>query len=256
MWRGGLAGGALFVLTGLCWAIHDPLMARYEVSALTERDVDFPAIEKSLLHRGRGAWKSLREGMENSSPLLQRRCARILAFQGDNPAIDYLLKALSDPHGTDMDRAWVEQCLMDVWNQRRAPARADLLRRKFNLSDPSPASLHELDIYLAQYPAWSNGYYLRAHARLDADQPEDARSDALQALRLEPEHFGAILVLGKSLYKLGQYETAQLCLEKAAQADPLFLTPELADLIKDARIKAASDREQRMRLRRLELPRI
>jgi tetratricopeptide (TPR) repeat protein len=255
MLRGGLAGGILFVLAGICWAVFDPLAARYEVAQFAKSDADYVSIEKSLLKRGRGAWKALRDGVESTEIPVRMRCARLLALQGDPNAHDALLKTLSLRELSNTERAWTEQALLEVWGARRAPPDAINLTRRFSRSDLPPIYARDLDQIISKFPAWVNGYVMRARIRFDADLPEDARNDALQALRLEPEHFGAIAILGKALAKLGQNEAALICIEKAVQSDPL-LRPELTPILDELRQKSSADREQRMKVRKLELPRV
>ena len=255
MLRGGLVGGVLFVLAGICWAMYDPMAARYEVAQLSAPDADYVALEKSLLKRGRGAWNALREGVETAGVPVRCRCARLLALQGDSNAHDYLLKTLSAPALSKSERAWAEQALLEIWGARRAPPDTTNLTRKFSKDDLAPIFARDLDQYISRFPAWVNGYVLRAKIRLDADLPEDARMDALQALRLEPEHFGAIVILGKALMKLGQFEAALVCLGKAVQSDPL-LQPELSAMLEELRVKSAQEREQRLKVRKMELPRV
>lgn len=254
--------GGLFLGLALIWAAYDPVAASFEVSRLGSPGADCAKLEASLLRRGRGAVLALRRGAETADLPHRLRCARLLALLGDESYDKVLLAALSLSDRLPAEQsALAEHLMLSVWDRRRGPPldEAAAALRAEAPAEPAarrPAwqrSRTQLDLLLAQYPAWSSGYVARARQRLAAKEVRAAVEDAVSALYWEPRQFEAIALLGECYLLLDYPEQALEFFDMALAINPR-LRPALNEAHEKAREEAAAERERRLIERRKELP--
>ena len=238
----------------LIWSLYDPACSVLEVARLSSGDGDSAGVEEQLMRRGKGAILALRYGVSSPDESIRLRSASLLARLGEDECDRVLLEALRQGE-RDSVGALAEQLLLTVWDRRKGPETnegAVNLRKKLHAQRADEDPQKELALMLALYPAWASGYAARARRHLQEGELHLSTQDALTALLLEPDHFEAMVVLGRCFFKLGFTERALDCFERALLVNPR-LRIELDAEMKAVRAGASMERERRLLERRMEL---
>lgn len=131
-----------------------------------------------------------------------------------------LLDQLRDPDLENWRR--VERQLVREWS-RSGSASADLLlqrgREAMGRGD-TRAAIDHLSALIDHAPDFAEGWYARATAWFMARNYGLALSDLEQALLRNPDHFAALIGLGRILEDLERYDDARHALEAAAAIHP------------------------------------
>jgi tetratricopeptide (TPR) repeat protein len=242
-----------FAITGMIWAFYTPVSAYALVHAFSNPDTDVEACERALLRAGNGAILALRGGTRSSSPQVRLRCARLLALQGDRSGDRCMLEMLKaygkDPK--DPIGAMAEAFLLAAWEQREGPD-ADA-RRKLQAEGEFASDAEKLNALgenIQKNPKWAGGLVLRARLYQRNNSGLEARYDALEALKIEPDNFEAMVVLGGSYLMLNAADRAYLCFEQAVRINPRirhFLKEDIQEVLKAIEIERARERREKRR---------
>lgn len=131
-----------------------------------------------------------------------------------------LLEELRDPEQTRWQR--LERQISRVWS-RSGSASADLLllrgREALQRGDSS-AAIEHFSALIDHAPDFAEGYHARANAWFMAGRFGFALSDLQEALARNPNHFSALVGLGRIYEELRQFDAAHSALEAAAAIHP------------------------------------
>lgn len=139
------------------------------------------------------------------------------------PTIDSLLKDLKNPDENVRERATVE--LWRIWFYQKGIygieiiERSQALYKSGNLAQ-AEALLTEL---ITHQPDFAEAWNRRAVLYYLTEQYDKSRDDCLEAIRLNPFHFGALHGLGLCYAALGDYSAAIQVFRKALEIQPYAL---------------------------------
>ena len=145
------------------------------------------------------------------------RAACVLAEVG---AEDQLLRALKHENITthEMARRAVEQ----VWFNACGREAYDWMQSAYRIEEHGdyPQALQILDQLITKYPAYAEGFNRRASVLWQLGEFKKSMTDCDRALRLNPNHYGALQGKGVCLLKLGDLQEACQALRSALKISP------------------------------------
>ncbi len=239
------------ILLALAWAVHTPLCARWNVSLFSQNRGDLLDAEESLIRLGSGALPALRGGLAEKNATTRFHCAKVLLVLGENEGETFLLEQLRAHPATD-DGAGreAEAFLLSAWDRRDGPG--EMYRKKLqkveNVTGHAPETLTALNECLARFPKWADGYAHRARLYQQAGEVFEAKRDAIVALTLAPNHFEALVTLGRIQLAVEAPTHAYKCFERALQVNPRMketLRNERLDTLKAIEAEKEKHREEK-----------
>ncbi|HLX60377.1 MAG TPA: hypothetical protein VKX17_03750 [Planctomycetota bacterium] len=239
-------------IAALAWAVQAPLSAYWNVRAFSSERGDALAAEEALIRAGPAALPVLTRGLHSDNGNAQFHCAKVLMVLGDNEGEEFLLQALhAHPDKDDPIGREAEAFLLSAWDRRDGPDA--MLRQKLSeaeAQDSAPQKLAVLNDCLARYPGWADGYARRARIYQQASEVYEARRDALAALSLAPNHFEALVTLGRIQLIADAPQLAYKCFERALTVNPRLkdaLQNDIRDTFKALELERIRRREERRR---------
>jgi tetratricopeptide (TPR) repeat protein len=248
---------SFLILAAGLWAVQASLQSYVNVKRLASPAADTAACEDALRDAGAAAVPALRAGLAGKNPVVRLRCARVLAQSGDRDGDGCLLAALST-YGKDAQDpvgGLAEALLLSVWDTRGAPpaawrARVARLAEENGRDREQQALLNEC---LSRYQNWSAGFVRRAQVYQRHGRHLDACREALNALKVDPDSFEAMVLLAEAYRVLDAPEQAFICMQQAVRVNPRLRAAH-ADDIRDILKAVERDRLRRRQLKRREQP--
>ncbi len=153
---------------------------------------------------------------------VRKVAALSLGFVGDHRAVSALAIALHDKD--DVVHQVAEHALWCIWFRLGKTNSVALVRASSNdvTMMNYDAALEKLTKALALDPDFAEAYNQRAIAHYLAEQYEESISDCQDALRLMPQHFGAMAGMGQCFAHLENYTEARRCYRLALAINPKF----------------------------------
>lgn len=242
----------LIAFIALAWAVHDPFNAYWNVRAFGRESGDSAAAEEMLLRAGPAALPALMRGLHSANLSERFHCAKVLMVLGENEGEDYLLETLrAHPDPEDTTGREAQAFLISAWDRRDGPDNA--LRQKVHeaeVRDHVPQTLKALNECLTQYSRWADGYARRARIYQQAGEIHDAQRDARYALSLAPNHFEAIVTLGRIQLLAEAPQQAYKCFERALLINPRMknvLRKDIKDTLKALDAQKEKQRDEKRR---------
>lgn len=243
----------LFVfLIALAWALHTPLSAYWNVRTFSRARGDSLAAEEALIRTGPQAVPMLTRGLQSENLNERFHCAKVLTVLGESDGENFLLQTLrAHPDSGDAIGREAEAFLLAAWDRRDSPD--SVFRQKLNeveAQDGMPAKLMVLNECLARFPRWADGYARRARLYQQAGEVYEARRDSLAALAFAPNHFEALVTLGRVQLIADAPQLAYKCFERALLVNPRLknvLKSDISDTYKALELERARRREERRR---------
>jgi tetratricopeptide (TPR) repeat protein len=235
----------LIALIGLAWAVHDPAGAYWNVRTLALQRGDLAAAEEALLRTGPAALPALMRGLHSADSPAQFHCAKVLMVLGEPEGEEFLFDTLrAHPDPQDAIGREAQAFLIAAWDRRNGPDSA--LRQKLREAEVqghAPHILKALNECLAQYSNWADGYARRARIYQQSGEIQEAHRNALNALSRAPNHFEALVTLGRIQLMADSPQQAYKSFERALQVNPR-LKNMLAQDIKDTLKAMDADKEK------------
>ncbi len=141
--------------------------------------------------------------------------------QGSRAAeLDSLFEALKAAPD-EAAAAMVEARIRVLWIEQASPAAVLLLRRGVrNLPHTPNEALEDFDAAIILSPEAAEAWHQRAQAYAALGDTDAAARDLQEALRLEPRHFGALLMLSMLQERRGDAQGALRSMEAALALSP------------------------------------
>lgn len=142
------------------------------------------------------------------------------AMAADKAKLDQLFAQLQEAGPTDAERIAKE---IELEYSKSGSASADLLFKRGRdalESGQTRRAIEHLTALTDHAPGFSEGWYLRALAYLQADMIGPALADLERTLALAPRHFGAIEALGYLLEEINQPDMALEAYERVIDIHP------------------------------------
>ena len=213
------------LLVAAYWAGEAQLRAHMSVRGLRGGGVEALQLDDTLFKLGPAALPALRNGLQASDETVQIHCAKVLnsSALGDRDGEDFLLERLrKHPDPADPAGRMLEVYLISSWDLRNGPDEAT--RRRLREAEGGAGNVPEqvkiLNEALQRYPNWADGYARRARINQMAGEAYEARRDALQALLRIPNHWEAMVTLGRVLASLDAAQNALTCFQRAVMVNP------------------------------------
>lgn len=239
-------------LIALAWAVQAPVGAYWNVRAFSNERADSMAAEEALIRAGPAALPVLARGLHSVNAIARFHCAKVLAVLGESDGEDFLLEALrAHPEPGDAMGREAEAFLLSAWDRRDGPD--GMLRQKLReveSQDNVPLTLSVLNDCLSKYYLWADGYARRARVYQQSGEVYEARRDALAALSLAPNHFEALVTLGRIQLIAEAPQQAYKCFERALLVNPRLknaLQNDIRDTFKALELERTRHREERRR---------
>jgi len=123
--------------------------------------------------------------------------------RADQARLDSLFEALSDPDEPGWEQ--IEEAIWEEWSETGSPTLDLLLQRgrEAMSAGETTAAIEHFTALIETAPDFAEGYDARATAYFEAGLYGPALADIVQALSLEPRHFGALAGLGVILEDTG-----------------------------------------------------
>lgn len=131
-----------------------------------------------------------------------------------------LMTALADPAAANPEK--IAERIIELWSLSGSDTADFLLRRgrdAMNRSD-LPAAIDHLSALIDHAPDFAEGWNARATAYFMREDLALSLSDVEQAIRLNPQHFGALAGLGIILEQLGEEALALKAFRSAFALNP------------------------------------
>jgi tetratricopeptide (TPR) repeat protein len=141
----------------------------------------------------------------------------------DNSAIKEELFETLRSASNETEGRYAEDAIWKFWfNQAPTPQIRSTLDASIKRREAYDFEAAEilLDDVIKQAPDYAEGYNQRAFIRFLRDKQMLAQQDALRALELEPDHFGAISGLFHILSKLNKKDAALVTLQRGVSLHP------------------------------------
>ncbi|MEI6234317.1 MAG: hypothetical protein WCT04_14795 [Planctomycetota bacterium] len=230
----------LFVaVLAIVWTVQTPVSAWWNVNALSRNRSDLIDVEEALIQSGDGAIPFLKRGLNSNNRDEQYHCAKVLMVLGDSSGELFFLKTLrGHPEPGDSAGREAEAFLIAAWDRRNGPN--DTLRRRLRAVEHTGIrpieAIQVLNEALSRYPNWADGYARRARIYQSGGEAYEAKRDAIAALMRAPNHFDALVTLGKIQLAVDAPGHAFHCFERALLVNPRLKTILKTDL--DEAVKA------------------
>lgn len=145
------------------------------------------------------------------------RAASVLADMG---AEAQLLRALKDGDAATHEMA--RRALEHVWFNAAGRAAYDLMQAAYHTEERGDLkeALQILDGLVAKYPHYAEGWNRRGSVLWQMGEFRKSMADCERALRLNPNHYGALQGKGVCLLKLGELPEACRTLRAALKISP------------------------------------
>ncbi len=247
----------LFIaILGLAWAVQTPVSVSWNLQTLAQDRGDTVTAEEALIRMGPGALPKLREGLRSTNPNTSNHCAKLLMVLGESEGELFLLEELrAHPEPEDPAGRAAEGFLLSAWDRRDGPD--EMLRKNLreveHVQGRLPETLHALNDCLTRYPDWADGYARRARIYQKAGEVYEAKRDALAALARAPNHFEALVTLGRIQQAVDAPHAAYKCFERALLVNPRMKEALKGD-IRDALKALELDKEKRRDEKRKNAP--
>lgn len=202
---------------------YEPLGELGPESAPQQRIVGNKARRRAAIHvfrkqaRERYTEGTLLRLLQGGDGEARRAAAFALGLVGTQAANDALAAALRDGEAEVSQLA--ADALWALWFRGPSPALGEELYRAVRLRCPEHA-LAALGGLIAKAPEFAEAFNQRAVLRFRLRQFDRAASDCLEALHLNPHHFGARAGLGQCYLSQGRHRPALKALRAAVRTNP------------------------------------
>ncbi len=246
--RAVLSSFLFIALTALAWTLKTPITSFVNVNAFASGRADVTETEEALVREGHGAIWFLQNGLKSSHRQTRMHSAKVLMILGESQGESFLLnelrthRALSDGAGRQ-----AEALLLAAWDRRDGPNESyrKRLREVEHQNTRMIETLNVLNESLLRYPNWADGYARRARLYQQAGEVYEAKRDAIAALACAPNHFEAIITLGRVQMSVEASYFALKCFERA-----ILINPRMKSVLKsemDSAMKAIDVEKEKHR---------
>ena len=166
------------------------------------------------------AQEALIQQLQEGSTQERRQAAGALGDVGDEVAVPSLIDALKDKD--EVVQFLAERSLWVIWSRSGDPQTDAFLQEGIHLmqSNRLDEAIAKFDEVMKRSPEFAEGYNRRATAYYLTAQYERSIADCEEALRRNPQHFGALSGLGYNYIQLGKPEKASRYFERALAINP------------------------------------
>ena len=238
----------VILLFAAAWCVKTPVCAFFNVTSFRTNNVDASSAEAALLREGPGALPFLQNGLASSSRATRFHSAKTLIIMGEIQGEALLLNEMK-LHADPADGAGreAEALLLEAWDLRDGPS--DIFRKRLGeverINTRMMETIQILNECLLRYPNWADGYARRARVYQQAGESYEAKRDALAALVCAPNHFDAMVTLGRVQMAVDAPYLALKCFERALLVNPRLKARLRVEV--DAALKALETEKEKKR---------
>jgi tetratricopeptide (TPR) repeat protein len=241
------------VLLAIAWCVKTPVCAFLNVASFSANSADSGRAENALLREGPGALPFLHNGLNSTSRETRFHSAKVLIVMGESLGEAFLLSELkAHPEPFDGAGREAEALLIEAWDLRDGPN--ETYRKRLgeveHVNTRMIETIQILNECLLRFPNWADGYARRARMYQQAGESYEAKRDALAALVCAPNHFDAMVTLGRVQMGVEAPFLALKCFERAILVNPrlkILLRSEIEAALKALEVEKEKKREEKRR---------